>query len=223
MRIEFVLPFALLLSACDPPKPAHDPTTAAASSSSSDDARLRVEDAVGIGDPEIEFVNPTKTSMTVVMSGASDAKVEVPALQSRSLKVAAGQYSVGVLGEDPSGDEHFTLDRDRRYRVLLRQFYEMDEPRYRGKGLECVPVTTFMQYYLCGRTKKTCEFYRSGAPADVKPGECAHFKSMFGYRATLPEGVSDGFASTAAECDALRAAYLEGRPSASVTPCALVE
>ena len=229
MRIELLLPIALLVSGCESPKPAKSPTSEASNSppdkeeAKSDAMPIEAFEAPGLGDPEIEIVNPTNRAMTVVLSGTKETRVEVPAMQSRPVKVAAGGYSIVVQGEDPSSAEPAKFDLNWRYRVVLRTFYEMDEPRYVGKGLECVPVAGLVQYYLCGRTKHTCEIYRNGMPPEIKVAQCTHFDSLFGFRADLPEGVFDGFTSTAGECETFRADYLKRHPGATATACKRTE
>lgn len=183
--------------------------------------------AEGVGDPEITFHNVSDKAMSIDFDGPTKAHLDVPAAESRTIKLPPGTYQATLSGADlVSSTSAVTCARDHRYSMSIRVVLELDLPEHAGKGFECFEIQTGPHFFECARTTARCGSMRK-TMLEMNPGavmtECSHHGPLFHFRATDTSGVQTKFFVTEAECTAFKQKYGVAFPSQTLTPCAKLE
>lgn len=208
-------------AACSPAKPAKNLPPP--------DGALNVVEhkADGLGDPEVTFHNVSDKAMALDFDGPTKVHLDVPANESRTVKLAAGTYQATTSGKDvlPSTNT-LTLAADRRYEIAIKFVLELDVPEYAGKGFDCFETQTGLPFLTCARTPDRCQEMRKKMIQQnekVTLSECAHHGELFHFRATSGGNVRVKFFTTQAACEAFAPKYHAKFPDEAVTPCSRMQ
>ncbi len=209
--------FAVLASlACSPAKPAK--------SGAPPSGALNVvsQKADGLGEPEVTFQNTSDQMLSVDFDGPKKAHLDVPANESRSVKLPPGTYQATTSGDGLiSITDTATFAADHRYAISLKVVLEVDMPEYAGKGFDCFEVQTGPRFMNCTRVPDRCQAVRKKlTQPDLTLGECTHYPEVFHLRATLEGNVKVLFFTTQASCEAFVPVYQKEFPKDTITPCA---
>lgn len=215
MRLVLAIPLLSILIGCGSSQPA----PAAPQKAGSPFIAHRVE---GLGNPEVTIENASDVTFTIVLTGATTEKLEIPPHQKRTLRLSAGTWAFDASAPNifpVKGEEAFA--HDMRY---VWQFSVVtksaDDPEFVGKGWHCFEVKGEPPYLVCTRHKDRCEKSRAepGPPGEPPLGECTEYKTVYSF---IDEAKSVSFSSATLDgCEKLRPSYLkQASDPAKVTAC----
>lgn len=212
--------FAVLTAvACSPAKPAKNlPPPSGA-------LNVVSQKADGLGEPEVTFQNTSDQMLSIDFDGPKKVHLDVPANESRSVKLAPGTYQTTTSGDGLiSITDTATFAPDYRYNISLKVILEVDMPEYAGKGFDCFEVQTGPRFMNCARLPNRCQEVRKKlSKPELTLSECTHYPEVFHLRATLEGNVKVLFFTTQAACEAFVPTYQKQFPKDTITPCAKIQ
>jgi hypothetical protein len=157
------------------------------------------------GDCVLIIENTDSWPVVVRVEGLTRYSIEVPAKGVRELRVPPGQYR--YRAEAPAlaaFDYELQVSPNMRYSIRVSTSWLTDDDlAFAGKGWHCAEfATTTPHTFACARTRPSCDELR--AMIKSPSTECAERKVMFrfGHKGRRL------YASSLADCAALRAQYL---------------
>lgn len=212
MRTKLLIAVAFALTGCggSPAQPVTAPPTSK--------SPFIAEQVQGLGDPEVVVENRSDKAFTIALTGASQATLEVPPHEKRSVRLKPGSYAFKASADEtaPAEGQH-AFAKDMRYSwVFVIVMKRDDDPEFAGKGWHCFDVKTEpLPYYVCARDKARCQKAHDEPvkPGEPPVGECTAHQTVYGF---FDEARNVLVFTLAMEpCEKIRATYLKQAPDAS--------
>lgn len=217
MLSKIVFALAAVLVACGGASP--QPVAAPPTSKSP----FIAQQVQGLGDPEVVVENRSDKAFTIALTGTTQATLEVPPHEKRSVRLKPGSYTFKASADEtaPAEGQH-AFAKDMRYSWVFDIVMKRDDdPEFAGKGWHCFDVKTQpLPYYVCTRDKARCQKAHDVPPKPGEPevGECAAQQVVYGF---FDEARNILVYTLAMEpCEKIRASYLkQATDAAKVTAC----
>lgn len=213
MRLA-ALALASLLLGCGSSQPAAAPPSAP--------SPFIATPAAGLGNPEVIVENASERPFTIVLTGATATKLEVPPHEKRTVRLAPGTYGYEASAPDilpAKGQQAFAADMRYAWKFVIVT-KSADDPEFAGMGWHCFEVLGKPAYLVCTRHKDQCEKAHAepGPPGEPPLGPCGEYKLVYGFTDEAKNFTVS--ARTMEICEQLRPTYLKQATDASkVTEC----
>lgn len=176
----------------------------------------------GLGNPEVIVENASDRPFTIVLTGATTTKLEIPPHEKRTVRLPPGNY-----GYDASAPNLFPAKGTQAFASDMRYLWKFvivtrsaDDPEFAGMGWHCFEVMGKPAYLVCTRHKDQCDKARTepGPPGEPPLSACAEYKTVYGFT-DEPKNFTVS-ARTMEICEELRPTYLkQATDPAKVTAC----